>query len=109
MEMDKILRRCKVEKDHEWHKWINEIPWLQFPSGWLVRPVPPFGGAVARFHVKKGDDFVSIYLDCYDQLGIVGEPYWEVYPYQGDCARFLMNDTDGLLKCIQEILDNKQL
>lgn len=100
-----MVDRYKIEEREKWREWAFKIPWLKFPEGWEVRSVPPFGGAIARFHVKNGDDFISVYLDCFDTLGCVGEPYWEVYPYKGDCTRFLLNETDGLLRCIQEILD----
>lgn len=96
----------EVEGIMEYRKWVVEIPFIKFPSDWEVQVIPPFGGAVARFSVKKGDKQVSIYLDCYDKLGIYGEPYWEIYPYEDDVFRCAMKDTESLLKAISETLNS---
>jgi hypothetical protein len=89
----------------EWDKWIQEIPFLDFPVDWLVKPIPPFGGAVARFHITREPQamgWVSVYLDCYNMLGATFQPYWEVYPSgDGDAARCYMEETDELELLIQ--------
>lgn len=103
----KIEARALVESQHEWRKWLSEIPTITFPSDWAVQIVPPFGGAVARFCVHKEGKRISVYLDCYDELGFVGQPYWEMYPYKGDTYRCLMNDTDELVQKIKEALEDK--
>lgn len=86
----------------EWQKWIEQIPFIQFKKDWEVRAIPPFGGAIIRYNVKKKGQkgWVSIYLDCYDRLGYFGEPYWEVYPFKGDVGRCAMKDTKTLIKMI---------
>jgi hypothetical protein len=89
----------------ETRKWIDKIPFIEFPANWKIQIIPPFGGASIRFRVKNGKSYVSIYLDCYDNLGCVGEPYWEVYPYQTDTFRCGLNETDKLISAIQEILN----
>lgn len=98
MEVYKAL--ATVEKAFEYYRWVKEIPYINFPASWAVQMCPPFGGAVVRFHVRdnQGHD-VSVYLDCYEVLGLYrGDPYWEVYPASdGDIARFSMQDTDGLI------------
>lgn len=108
----KIQARALVEEQHEWRRWTVEIPHIQFPSDWAVQIIPPFGGAVARFCVHKNGKRVSIYLDCYDELGVVGQPYWEIYPYDGDTYRCLMNDTNELIEAIghalQPVDDNNE-
>lgn len=92
----------------EHFKWGKEIPFIKFNPKWEIQITPPFAGAVVRFRVKYKNADVSIYLDCYDALGYVGEPYWEVYPdTTGDCFRCLMNETDLLLKAIQESIDEQ--
>lgn len=98
--------------DDYYRKWADQIPYLDFPDEWLVRPIPPFGGAVVRFTVKLNntDTFVSVYLDCDNTLGIWhgpnGEPapYWEVHPYEGDVWRCNMGDTDKLISAIRHAL-----
>jgi len=93
--------RFQVEIEEEWAKWRDKIPQIQFPNDWKVRIIPPLARAVIRFHVND----ISIYLDCYDNLGCVGEPYWEIYPAaDGDCERFLMADVTGLLDGIKRAL-----
>ena len=98
----------EVERIMEYHKWIREIPFIKFDSDWEVKVIPPFSGAVARFQIQKGDSFVSIYLDCYDKLGLFGEPYWEIYPHSGDVYRCKMNNTEELLKAIRESISQQE-
>lgn len=98
--------RYLVEQTEEWEKWSLEVPYIQFPSEWSIRIIPPMTNAIVRFRVKTPKaEFVSVYLDCYDRLGHFGEPYWEVYPHQGDVFRCAMNDVDALLKAISEAGD----
>lgn len=92
----------KAEEAFEWRKWQHEIPYIKWPADWLVKAVPPFAAAVIRYNIKTPNcDFVSVYLDCYDQLGAMGEPYWEVYPVDGDCERCLLSETEKLLDAIK--------
>lgn len=106
-ELKKYDAICKIEEYFEWRKWAHKIPSLSFPSNWKIQMNPPFGGAVIRFRVsldnKKND--VSVYLDCYDIIGMFGSPYWEVYPYKEDTYRCNMMNTEELLEAIQIGLD----
>jgi hypothetical protein len=109
--MKDINLNWKYETEMEHKKWLSEIPFISFPSDWQIQISPPFGGAVIRFRVKSGKAHISIYLDCYDNLGYVGEPYWEIYPDEnGDNLRFLLNEINELIKAIQDSIDktNKQ-
>lgn len=102
----------EMENKFEWRKWMVEIPYISFPSELKIKIIPPFAGAVVRFHAAlkdKPDHFVSIYLDCYDILGWVGQPYWELYPdSDGDTFRCAMKDTDELLQAIDRALKNRK-
>lgn len=100
--------RSYIESRDEWRKWSGQIPAIPMRPDWSFKPLPPFAGAVARFNICIGEAWVSVYLDCYDKLGWVGEPYWEVYPVQGDTRRVLMNDVEELANVIDEAL-NEQL
>lgn len=109
--MDKYKARSIVEKEYEWMKWVKEVPSLTFKEDWNVKIIPPFAGAVARFQIKHREDedtFISVYLDCYNELGCFGEPYWELYPYvcdeYEDVYRVRMNDTQELLEVIDKQL-----
>ena len=79
-----IEARSLIEKTYEYDKWKQEIPFINFPSDWGVKIIPTFTGAVVRFlvNMKDSDSSISVYLDCYDELGCFGEPYWEIYPYK---------------------------
>lgn len=108
--MSKILSNAefalyKVESDYHWREWIHKIPSIHFKPEWEVRIIPPFGGAIARFYVEYNGKSISCYLDCYDQLGLFGEPYWEIYPYEDDVYRCKMNNTQELIEKIQEALE----
>jgi len=102
---DNMNIRFKYERIMEHEKWNKEIPFLKFPTEWMVKVSPPSVGAVVRFQIKKGEAWVSIYLDCYENLGFYGgKPYWEVYPYNDDTFRCGINDTDELLNAITQSL-----
>jgi hypothetical protein len=105
---DEITYSSRLTIGFEWEKafqareWCNKIPYLPFKANWLVKVIPPFGFAVARFLVSEdGKNSVSIYLDCYDNLGYMGEPYWELYPYEnGDTFRCKLNEVNELIEAI---------
>lgn len=96
------IERYDIEAEQDWRGWVDKIPAIQFDAGWKVQVIPPFSGALARFRVTVGDKTVSVYLDGYDALGYFGEPYWEVYPVDGDVGRCAMEDTDELLSLIRK-------
>lgn len=107
--------RYKIENDYEWREWIKNIPYINFPPDWNVKIMPPFGGAMIRFKVKKNDSdkCVSVYLDCHHSLGYYGEsgnePYWEIYPaFDGDTARFDINNIKEIMEEIEKSLNHKE-
>jgi hypothetical protein len=86
--------RHEIETRDEWARWMREIPEIEFPAGWKIRMRPPMTGAIVRFDANG----ISVYLDCYERLGLGGGPYWEIHPSEnGDCERFAMEDIEGLL------------
>lgn len=100
----------------EWDKWLEKIPYLRFDPNWEVKIIPPYNGAMIRFHVRcntEGD--ISVYLDCCSVLGsffgesdmLNDEPYWEIYPYNtdDDIHRVHIDDIDGLMSGIGYALD----
>ena len=103
---ERMDTKYKMEELYEWDKWRMEIPYLKFKPEWEVKVIPPFNGAVVRFLVKKGENTISTYLDCYNELGFVGQPYWEIYPYvDGDVYRCLMDETELLIDAIEQSLN----
>lgn len=91
-----LLAKYGRDKDYrDWSETIRLAPALNFPSHWDVRMVPPFGGAAARFTI---DGLISVYLDMDGSLGVMSQPYWEVYPAQsGYEERFLLHETKELI------------
>jgi hypothetical protein len=86
--------RYRIERNEEWRRWMDEIPAIEFPAGWKIKVIPPSVGAIVRF---KAND-ISVYLDCYNKLGLWDGPYWEIYPAEdGDTERYGMADVEGLL------------
>ena len=102
-----MVLSSQMEKVFEWRKWSEQIPRLKFKPEWEVQIIPPIVAAVVRFAVYKEKKRVSVYLDCYENLGYFGGPHWEIYPSKdGDNARFAMEDTEGLLNAIDESLND---
>jgi hypothetical protein len=97
------LKSAELSVLFEWDKWTREIPWIQFPSDWKIKIIPPTVGTIVRFRVTlpSGKE-KSIYLDCYDIVGHFGSPYWEVYPIRNDIGRCSMNDVQLLISMIAD-------
>lgn len=103
MEVMETMGRLKLEQSEGWRSIVNDIPYLNFPKSWQVKMVPPYHGAVCRFHVKHKDKEISVYLDWFENLGYYdGKPYWEIYPVKGDTQRFDLKDTAGIIDAIKK-------
>ena len=101
--------KWEADQNKRFKEWYDKIPHVPFNEKWDVRAVPPFGGAIVRYKVQHNGHEISIYLDAYDALGCVGEPYWEIYPnLHGDTLRFLMNETKEMVKELAEIMSEKK-
>jgi len=109
------MRRTEIERDEDWRDEIQQMPWLDFPESWQVQIIPPFGGALARFKVRRDDtpkgQCVSVYYDAHSRLGFMPYSYWEVYPCpsedmeRGECRRHRHDEVEGLMASIAESLD----
>jgi hypothetical protein len=105
------VNRAQLESNERWRE--VEIPAISFPAGWMVQLVPPFAGAMARFVATNTHGVkVSVYYDVNDTLGFVGQPYWEVYPVEGDVLaaeddnmRFLAAETEQMIQYIARLGD----
>lgn len=109
-QINMIIKTGVLCKDY-WQMWVPQIPYVPISGRWAVKPLPPFGGAVARFMVKEKDrldlnDCVSVYLDCYSILGVFdidNSPYWEIEPHNNSGpSRYEMDDVEGLVRGIGE-------
>ena len=86
--MQDRLTRSQIENTEEWGKFYDTMPFIELPSGYSFRVIPPFNGALMRFKVlTPSSKEYSIYFDAYDRLGVYGEPYYELYPYNEDIYR----------------------
>lgn len=95
-----------LENWEELHKFIPELPEIR--PGYTLKLLPPGRGAVLRFFIRKVDSekYVSVFLDMFDRLGFMQEPYWEIYPYKDEITkRFLLNEMENLFDAIYEELD----
>lgn len=104
-------KRNEVEIDENWGYWVDQIPYIRFREEYLVKIVPPFNGAIARYYIKYKEQLVSVYLDCFDKLGISnGTPYWEIYSFTRDIpeTRVDIYDAEGLQKEIDRQLGYKK-
>ena len=109
--MDKQTAFIEYEKAFESRKWVKTLPYLTFKPEWNVKIIPPTGGAVIRFlvaHKNNPSNTISVYFDGYNLLGCCKQPYWEMYPFEDDAARFSENETEELMQCIEKQL-NKML
>lgn len=103
--MNRYEARSKYEMAFETNKWIKAVPTLNFKEHWNVKILPPFGGAIIRFWVDSPTNHVSVYLDGYDVLGSMGEPYWEVYGgCDEECVRFLFEEHEKMMAYIEKSL-----
>jgi len=87
---------------------MKDIPWLCFPDGYAIQPLPNFGGALARFAVRKigTTNAISIYYDVHNALGIVDSPYWKIYPdVHGEVRLFLAGEEHELIIAVVKALE----
>lgn len=107
LDLDAISKRSQVEISEKWDEIVKQIPTLNFKEEWNVKIIPPFAGAIARFHIIKNDVMVcSVYLDFYDRLGCYGEPYYELYPHEDDIKRYSLKETNELIGDIEKIWES---
>jgi hypothetical protein len=101
-DLEQTIARARIEDAEDWRGAIDTMPFIKFPADWEVQVIPPFAGATVRFRVRLPSGVEkSIYLDSHDRLGFVGEPYWEVYPCDGDTGQCLKAEIAELLKLIE--------
>lgn len=113
-EKERELMSERYRRDAENRKLVESIPYLSFPANWKIKISPNFGGSTCRFRVttdRMNGENISVYLDCNQALGWHNDEigYWEVYPYEEDTFRCGVEETDELLKAIQESVDKIEL
>ena len=112
--MSKSIREMSSEMRTamDWDEYMGVIPFITLPEGYATKPMPPYGGAMVRFVVRKNSnpgEAVSVYLDCHNSLGIEDASYWEIYPdIDGECSRFDMDDVEALTQAIVTSLEKDE-
>ena len=105
--------RSVIEHEEQWKSWCSEIPAFHFKEEWEVKIIPPFMGAMARFWIDHNGRHVSVYLDCYNNLGFVGVPYYEIYDGDSnDTYRYIMSskeDMDQMMIDIDRLLNGEKI
>lgn len=105
-------KRYEVEAAEKWREWADKIPALHFEPEWNVHIIPPYGGAFARFYIKNGNKYADVYFDVLSRMGWMYDtdagspiPYFELYPWEGDCKRYYMDEVKELENDIRKILE----
>ena len=104
----------KYENLQECRGWGARIPALHFEKEWDVKIIPPFGGAVIRFHINHNGKFVSVYFDGYSEYSELGYmvdendepiPYWEYYDGE-ECYRYYIDESEQMMTDIKKFLES---
>lgn len=97
--------RLEVETNEKWNEWSIIVPYIKFKEKWNVKIMPPFYGALVRFKVEYNNKICSVYLDVYNKLGYMDNPYWEIHCSQDDVIeRFYIDETDKVTNSIDKLL-----
>lgn len=52
---------------------------------------------------------ISTYLDTIDALGIMGRPYFELYPnHDNDCTRYYIDEQEQMYKDVIELIQSRR-
>ncbi|MDR6664011.1 hypothetical protein [Rhizobium sp. 1399] len=104
LDMQKVFydERIPLERKERWQEIASSMPYVPVRGDWKVRILPPTMGAIARFHVMRGEAHVSVYYDEYCRLGGRDDGYWEISPdIDGNNARFGRDDANELGAAIE--------
>lgn len=89
----------------------DQINFLEIPENLLVKAIPAFGGAVIRYlftdKLTKSKN-VSVYFDCEDRLGYMGQPYYEIY-LCNEPERFLVGQEKEMIEAVERLLKEWQI
>ena len=103
---------AKYDNLQECRGWGARIPALHFEREWDVKIIPPFGGAVIRFHINHNGKHVSVYFDGYSELGYMVDendkpiPYWEYYDGE-ECYRYYIDESEQMMEDIKRFLESE--
>lgn len=112
IDFDLEKMRYHIEFKEDWRDWCTKMPKLHFKEEWEVKIIPAFGGAITRFTIDYKENHISVYCDVLSRLGYMVDdagdpiPYFEIYPNEnGDCSRYLFDETEQMMKDIERLLN----
>lgn len=97
----------QTENMFEWEKWTKDIPYISLPEGTEIKILPPSGGVVSKFSIrKKGSNHnVLVFLDAYDNVNKYGKPYWGINSAAlKETEKIPFEDINELEEKIEELL-----
>lgn len=99
--------RGKIEKVEAWHKWSDLIPYITWPSHWLIKPVPPTEYCLVRYRVttknlEEHGLHVSVWFDPYKRLSPCDYVYWGVSPDKvGNIGKWKMDEQAQMMEDVE--------
>lgn len=103
-----VYRLIKYPNCEERTIWLNKLPEIKFPDDYNIKLIPPCTPAIIQFHItlkKNKNCLTSIFLDCYELMGVYYSPYWEIHPFiEGSIRRCGIYNTKKLLELIDQSL-----
>ena len=88
--------------------FIDDFPYIQFPSEWKIKLVPPYAGATFRFYVELPSGTIkSVYFDKDGNLG-ADTNYWEVYQIHPDHNQYEERCDKNDIKELLEIIGREE-
>ena len=113
--MDKQLERLhiipKIDAMNEYRNWAQKLLAFHFDKEWDVKIIPPFQGAIIRFHISYNGKFVSVYFDAYSELGWMYDenenpvPYFEYFDGE-DIHRYYLEQSEQMMEDIRNFLNS---
>lgn len=93
-----------IDRKMNYMQWCDELPFIQWPSHYQIKVIPPFGAKIIRFKLKANDTPIelSIYLDAYNYSGYMPWPYWEIFGgnFEQDVSRCKWDDIEKLKELV---------
>lgn len=101
----------KIDTMHEYRNWSQKLPAFHFDKEWDVKIIPPFQGAIIRFHIFYNGKFVSVYFDAYSELDLMYDenknpiPYFEYFDGV-DFHRYYLEQSEQMMEDIRNFLNS---
>lgn len=91
----------------ETERWENAMPFIKFPSEWIMKPLPATKNFLIRFKITDDTEKSPVLLE-FDPYGIhTGKPgpFWKIGQGIDNYREISMNQTPELIKTIEQLLE----